>query len=508
MVYKKNVKFNEALLKIINEGIYNCIDNSFINDNPTTTIKVEIDEEFIVIKNNGASIPVTQKDFGTGKSQYIPEVIFGEMRSGSNFNESRNSIGMNGLGIKACNILSSEFQVCCNDGTNKFSQVWTSNMRNKGTPKVTAVKNAPSFSTVIRFKPDLTFFNKRLGDFKISSLKDFEDIIYTRLLTVSVSHPNPIKIYFGSKQIKCKGLKAYMKLFTDERTFYDVVPGSEFEYGITLSSSGSFEHQSFVNCQQTTSDKSTHTRFVTNKVVSAISSHLKKKGMAVKLSSSQISNYLFVFVNARIKNPSFTSQTKIELSTPVNFSLEMNKIIGLVKKSGLLNRLEDQLSTKALTSAQKALNSSSKSSTLSIPKLDDAHNAGTSKSVQATLFLVEGDSAKTMVTTGQSVIGRKNYGAFPLKGKLLNCIGASPKKLSENKEICNIMKIVGLNFSKKYETEQEFKSLRYGQVCVLTDADVDGIHILGLIVTFVNTFWPALVKRKNFLLDLSHHFLK
>lgn len=509
MVFKQKIKYNEGLVKIINEAIDNCIDNSFIEENPTTMIKVELDKESVVIKNNGAGIPIEKKAFGkNNESQYIPEVIFGSMRSGSNFNETREGIGMNGVGIKAANILSKEFTVTCCTGDKKYTQTWSNNMRNKIKPKIVTVKNTPTYSTVVRFKPDLEYFNKADGEFKLESVEELADVVYSRLLTLSVSHPNPIKVYFGSQLIKCKDLKNYMKLFTKERTFYDTVPGTNFEYGITLSTSGVFEHQSFVNCQPTKSDKSTHTKYVTNKVVTAISTHLKKKGLAVRLSNAQISNYLFVFVNARIKNPTFTSQTKVELSTPVNFPMSMNNILGLVKKSGLMNKLEEQLSTKALTTAQKSLNASSKSSSISIPKLDDAHNAGTSKSLDTTLFLVEGDSAKTMVSAGQSVIGRKNYGVFPLKGKLLNVIGASPKKLADNKEIANIMKIVGLNFSKKYDTDAEFKTLRYGQVCVLTDADVDGVHILGLIVTFFNHFWPALLSRPGFLTRFVTPLLK
>lgn len=499
---RMSTTYNEGLVKTIFEVIDNAIDNSKKPVNPTTTIKVSLNDTTITVTNDGAGIPVKKADLGNGENLYIPTTIFGVPMSGSNFNEDRNSIGMNGLGVKLTNILSKEFKVICIDGDKKFSQVWKNNMGERNKESISKAPTNPSYTTSVTFIPDLTYFHNAENECNITSLNDISDVIYTRLLTVSVSHPNPIKIYFNGKLIKCKGLKAYMKLFTDDRTFYEAVPGQDFEYGVTLSTTGAFEHQSFVNCQRTTSDKSSHTKYVTNQVVSAITSHFKKKGAGnVKLTANYISNYLFVFVNIHLKNPKFTSQTKVELSSnipPKQYPIDKDKILGMIKKSGLMQRLESALESKVLDNVQNKLNGD-KQSSITIPKLDDAHDAGTVNSGDTMLFLVEGDSAKTMVSTGMSVIGRKKYGVFPLKGKVLNVIGAAPKKLAGNKEIENIMKIVGLNIKRKYETDADRRTLRYGRVCILCDADHDGSHITGLLITFINHFWPAL---------LRHGFLK
>lgn len=494
----KEVIYNEGLVKTIFEVIDNAVDNSKKKVNPTTVIKVSMDDTIFSVSNDGVGIPVKEADLGNNKKMYIPTTIFGVPMSGSNFNENRDgTIGMNGLGVKLTNILSKEFKVICIDGDKKFRQVWSNNMKVCGKESITKASSKPSFTTSVTFTPDLSYFHNDDNECNIKSLLDIENIIYTRLLTISVSHPNPIKIYFNGKQIKCKGIKAYMKLFTDDRTFYETIPNENFEYGVTLSTTGSFEHQSFVNCQRTTSDKSSHTRYVTNQIVSAITSYFKKKSHNVKLTNNYIANYLHVFVNIQLMNPKFTSQTKVELASNIpvkQYPIDSAKVLGLIKKSGLLARLEVALENKALDTVQNSLNSTKKSSTINIPKLDDAHDAGTGKSSDTMLFLVEGDSAKTMVSTGMSIIGRKKYGVFPLKGKVLNVIGAAPKKLAGNKEIVNIMKIVGLNFNKKYDTEAERATLRYGNICTLCDADVDGMHITGLLITFINHFWPSLLK--------------
>ena len=473
---QKEILYNEGLLKIISEVIDNAVDNSKRKDNPSTNIKVTMNDTTIIVTNDGHGIPIKCVDLGNGKEEYIPTTIFGVPMSGSNFNENREgTIGMNGLGVKLTNILSKEFKVICIDDGKKFKQVWTNNMKNRSKETITSAPVSAPFSTSITFSPDLDYFNSNDAEYTIDNLSVIEYIIYTRLLTISVSHPNPIKIYFNGKQIKCKGLKAYMKLFTDDRTFYDNVPGVDFEYGVTLSNTGKFEHQSFVNCQRTTSDKSTHTRYVTNKICSTVADYLKKKGSGkVKLSNNYIANYLHVFVNIQLLNSKFTSQTKIELSSTIpikKYPIDTVKILGILKKSGLLGRLESALETKVLNNVQSTLNSSSKLSTINIPKLDDAHDAGTANSAGTMLFLVEGDSAKTMVSTGMTIIGRKKYGVFPLKGKVLNVIGAAPKKLGSNNEIVNIMKIMGLNFNKRYDTASERKTLRYSRLCILCDAD-------------------------------------
>jgi DNA topoisomerase-2 len=125
-----------------------------------------------------------------------------------------------------------------------------------------------------------------------------------------------------------------------------------------------------------------------------------------------------------------------------------------------------------------------------IKDLEDANLAGTSKSETCKLILTEGLSAKTFAMSAISVIGRDRFGIFPLRGKVLNVRSILTSKVSANKEICNIVKILGLQYGEKYN---DVKALRYGGVIALVDADHDGHHICGLLLNFFHYFWPELV---------------
>ena len=135
-----------------------------------------------------------------------------------------------------------------------------------------------------------------------------------------------------------------------------------------------------------------------------------------------------------------------------------------------------------------------------IPKLEDANWAGTKRSLECFLILTEGDSAKTLAMSGRSVVGNDRYGVFPLKGKLLNVRDATPNKLMQNEEIKHIKQIMGLQQGKQYK---DLSKLRYGGIIILTDQDVDGFHIKGLLINFIHYFWPSIVKMNNFIYSLA-----
>ena len=133
---------------------------------------------------------------------------------------------------------------------------------------------------------------------------------------------------------------------------------------------------------------------------------------------------------------------------------------------------------------------------VNVPKLDDAHWAGTDQGYKCTLVLTEGDSAKALAVAGLEVVGREEFGVFPLRGKVLNVRDTSKKVLSANAEVKNLCTIVGLDFSKKYTSEEEIRSLRYGRIMIMTDQDPDGSHIKGLVINFIRYFWPELLRAK------------
>jgi len=140
-----------------------------------------------------------------------------------------------------------------------------------------------------------------------------------------------------------------------------------------------------------------------------------------------------------------------------------------------------------------------------IPKLDDANNAGTKHSKDCVLILTEGDSAKSLAISGLTVVGRDNYGVFPLRGKMLNVRDASHKSIMDNAEVSAIKQILGLQHGKVY---QNTESLRYGHIMIMTDQDTDGSHIKGLVINLLDHFWPSLLKISGFLLEFITPIVK
>jgi DNA topoisomerase-2 len=144
-----------------------------------------------------------------------------------------------------------------------------------------------------------------------------------------------------------------------------------------------------------------------------------------------------------------------------------------------------------------------------IPKLTDANWAGTEKSKNCTIIFCEGDSAKAGIISGLSSEDRNIIGVYPMKGKILNVRGENVKKISENKEIAEIKKILGLETGKEYKsTEEIFKYLRYGKVVFMTDQDLDGSHIKGLGINLFQSEWPSLVLIPDFIGFMNTPILK
>jgi DNA topoisomerase-2 len=208
-----------------------------------------------------------------------------------------------------------------------------------------------------------------------------------------------------------------------------------------------------------------------------------------------------------IENPSFDTQTKESLMTPVKeFGSKpaiSPKFLDQLVKIGLMDEAHQIMDAKAHKDAKKT-DGKKKSKLTGIPKLEDATWAGTAKSAECTLILTEGDSAKTTAISGLKVVGRERYGVFPLKGKILNVKDATDKKKTENQEIQAIKQIVGLEHGKIYS---DLKQLRYGRIMIMTDQDVDGSHIKGLLMNLFHTEWPSLL-HKDFLCCLMTPLLK
>merc|ERR1719228_1683816 len=273
--------------------------------------------------------------------------------------------------------------------------------------------------------------------------------------------------------------------------------GERWEVAICVSDNG-HQQMSFVNSIATTKG-GRHVDHVTDTVIKSIIDNIKKKNKTgINIKPFQIKNHIWVFVNCLIVNPTFDSQTKDTMTLVAkSFGSKCvlsEKFQAALTKSGIIESV--LLWSKFKADAQlKSKQSGKKTNKIrGIPKLEDANEAGTKNSAGCTLILTEGDSAKTLAVAGLGVIGRDYYGVYPLKGKLLNVREASHKQIMENKEINDLVKIVGLQYKKKYETMDDLKSLRYGKLMIMTDQDQDGSHIKGLVINFIHHNWPSLLK--------------
>ncbi|KAL0098080.1 DNA topoisomerase [Phycomyces blakesleeanus] len=502
-IEKKKIKYVPGLYKIVDEILVNAADNK-IRDPTMNTIKVVIDraQNFISIQNNGKGIPILiHKD----EQVYVPELIFGHLLTSSNYDDTEKKVtgGRNGYGAKLCNIFSTEFTVETADKEQKkkYFQVFKNNMSVKSEPKITANTRGEEY-TRISFKPDLSKFGMTEMD------EDFTALIKKRVYDMAGT-VDGINVYYNGTKIPVKGFKQYVELYTDSMEIRNAegkkpiihdIPSERWQVSFAVSD-GQFNQVSFVNSISTPKG-GTHVNHVADQLVKGLMADVQKKTGNKNIKPFQIKNHMCIFVNCLIENPTFDSQTKenMTLKTSAFGSTYQasEKFISAVSKSGIIDNIVKWVKYKEDTQMIKA-DSGKMTKRLNIPKLEDANWAGVKpKNKRCTLILTEGDSAKALVMSGLSVVGRDEYGVFPLRGKLLNVRDASATAIMSNAEITNVKSILGLKHGQKYTSSDE---LRYGKLMIMTDQDHDGSHIKGLLINFIDQMFPSLLDIPGFLLE-------
>ena len=172
---------------------------------------------------------------------------------------------------------------------------------------------------------------------------------------------------------------------------------------------------------------------------------------------------------------------------------------------GLVENIVSDPKSKQVQVLKKTNGTKRKRNTVNVKKLDDAVNAGTKHASHCTLVLMEGDYAKALALSGFDVVGRNNWGVYPLQGKLLNVQNASIKKITNNKEIQAVKHILGLQHDREYHMTNE---LWYGSITIMTDQDLDSSHIKGLIINFFDHFYLFLLKQPGFLCEFITPIIK
>lgn len=510
---EKDINYIPGLLKIFDEIIVNAIDHGMRlkseenagkeNIKHIKNIKVSINKEtgWIEVFNDGNGIDVEKHS--NYNDIWIPELIFGELLTSTNYDKEEEKIwgGKNGFGAKLTNIFSKEFNIETIDHYRKriYTQTFRNNMTEKEKASVRASPKQPY--TKISFLPDY----ERFGLQNITD--DIYELFHRRVIDACATTNKDVSVYFNDEKIAIKDFEKYAELFIDkeEQPYVYESYNERWEVVAAISKTGINEQISFVNGINTIRG-GRHVEYISNMIIKKmVDNALSKKKKTIK--PQHIKDNLFIFVKSIIVNPSFDSQSKETLTTPVakfGSKCELSdKFYDKLFKSGII---EKALSLTEFHDQKKLVKTDGKkTSKLIIPKLDDANLAGTKNSTECTLILTEGDSAKTMAIAGLSVIGRDRYGVFPLRGKIMNVKDAAIQKITDNNEITAIKKIMGLEQNKKYT---DLESLRYGSIMIMTDQDHDGSHIKGLLFNVFQSLWPSLYKIDGFLTSMLTPIIK
>ncbi|XP_022935015.1 DNA topoisomerase 2 isoform X1 [Cucurbita moschata] len=506
----RSVTYVPGLYKIFDEILVNAADNKQ-RDPSMDSLKVVIDAEqnFISVFNNGDGVPV---EVHQEEKVYVPELIFGHLLTSSNYDdtEKKTTGGRNGYGAKLTNIFSTEFVIETADGRRlkKYKQVFSDNMGKKSEPIITKCKEGDNW-TKVTFKPDLAKFNMtHLEDDVVALMKK-------RVLDLAGCLGKTVKVELNGQRVPVKSFQDYVDFYlksaaafqTEPPKRYHIRPNERWEIVVTLSE-GQFQQVSFVNGIATIKG-GTHVDYITNQIANYVMTVVNKKNKNANVKAHNVKSYLWVFINALIDNPAFDSQTKETLTIRQSSfgsacELTPDFLKNVATKSGIMDSVLSWVNFKQSKDLKKT--DGAKTEKISgIEKLEDANCAGGKNSEKCTLILTEGDSAKALAMAGLGVVGRDFYGVFPLRGKLLNVREASSKQITENKEIQYIKQILGLQQGKEYNNA---KALRYGHLMIMTDQDHDGSHIKGLLINFIHSFWPSLLRVPSFLVEFITPIVK
>lgn len=472
----QDVSYVPGLFKIVNELIDNSVDEYVRTEGKfANKIEVTIDDTSFTVQDNGRGIPVEQVTDPDGKKVYKPVAAWTRPRAGSNFSNDSERItaGMNGVGSALSNIFSRKFIGETSDGK-KHLVVKCSNNATIDSVKVNA--STKKF-TRVTIEPDFARFGVNHFD------DHFKNMVKDRLVNVSLAYPK-IQFKFNGKSCSITP-KAYMAKFGDAITHLD----SSVALGIMPSEVGEFRAHSVVNGLIIYNGGS-HIDYIINALAPLLRDKIKKKHK-FDLTPAKIKPHLqLVLAINGFKNPKFDSQSKERIT---NTNLEVAEHLAhidyealskaIMKSSAIIDPMikaqllkQDEDDDKA--AREKAKELKGKRVAKHIP-------ASSRIADKKTLFIAEGDSAIGQFVT---VRNTETQGAIPLRGKVMNTYGEKPKDILANKELSELMVVIGLTLGKKAT------NLNYGTIVIMTDQDVDGGSIRGLLINFFYN-WPELFEQ-------------
>ena len=518
IIKENTIQYIPGLFKLFDEGIVNCRDHAIRmekaisekieNTIPVSYIDISIDEisGIITMINDGNGIDIAQHP---ETNIWIPEMIFGHLRTSTNYDKTEKKIvgGKNGFGFKLVLIWSTYGEIETVDHIRglKYKQEFRQNLDIICPPQITKYKGKPY--TKITFHPDY----QRFG---ITGLtQDMINLFHKRVYDISAVTEKSLKVRYNSQIIPVKNFTQYIDLYIgskeDTQRAYES-SNERWEYAVAISSSHEFSQVSFVNGIHT-SKGGKHVEYILGQITRKLVEFIEKK-KKIKVNITSIKEQIILFLRCDIENPAFDSQTKDYMNTPSSkfgSSCQVSdKFIEKIAKMGIMDAacaITELKDTKAV----KKMDGQKTKNVRGIPKLIDANWAGTEKSSQTMIIFCEGDSAKAGIISGLSSEDRNIFGDYPMKGKIMNVRGELQKKIADNKEIADIKRILGLELSREYTTiEDVHKHLRYSKVIFMCDADLDGNHIKGLGINLFQSEWPSLAKIPGFIGFMSTPILK
>ena len=470
---------DDGIYVLLKEVIDNCIDEFVMGHGKT--IEVKLDGDTISVRDYGRGIPL-------GKLMDCAAKI----NTGAKYDSEafQKSVGLNGVGIKAVNALSENFQIqAFREGKTKsisFSKAEVTDEMHR------ARSSKASDGTYLSFSPDDSIFN----DYKWR-----EEFIDNMLWNYAYLNSG-LTLKFNGKKYKAKeGLKELLEKNLTEEPLYPVAHliGKDIEVALTHSASQyGEEYYSFVNGQHTTQG-GTHQAAFREALVKTLRDHFKKSFDPADVRQSVVGA-----ISVKIQEPVFESQTKTKLGSthtaPKDGKPIRSWIIGYVQDQldNYLHRNPDaakamlekiqraEKERKDLKGIRKIAKERAKKAKIHNKKLRDCriHYGDRNKLAnESTLFITEGDSASGSITTARNV---DTQAVFSLRGKPLNTFGLSKKIVYENEEFNLLQHALNI--------EDGIEQLRYNNVVLATDADVDGMHIRLLLITFFLQFFPEMIR--------------
>ena len=470
---------DDGIYVLLKEVIDNCIDEFVMGYGKT--IEVKLDGDVISVRDFGRGIPL-------GKLMDCAAKI----NTGAKYDSEafQKSVGLNGVGIKAVNALSENFEIqAFREGKTKsisFSQAEVVNEMQR------ARSSKSSDGTFLSFRPDESIFN----DFKWR-----EEFIDNMLWNYAYLNSG-LTLKFSGKKFKAKeGLKELLEKNITEEPIYPVAHliGEDIEVALTHSASQyGEEYYSFVNGQHTTQG-GTHQAAFREALVKTVRDHFKKQ-----FDPADVRQSVLGAISVKVQEPVFESQTKTKLGS-IHTSPKEGKpirswIVGFVQdqldnylhrnpdaSKAMLEKIQRaEKERKDLKGIRKIAKDRAKKAKIHNKKLRDCrfHYGDRNKLAnETTLFITEGDSASGSITTARDV---NTQAVFSLRGKPLNTFGLSKKIVYENEEFNLLQHALNI--------EDGIEQLRYNNVVLATDADVDGMHIRLLLITFFLQFFPEMIR--------------